>query len=116
MDVVTPKRLLHSTEKLEFLHHVYNELMPVGQCFPKLLQALKITMTMGVSSASAERSFSSLHLLKVTFVLQCLKNGSHTLHFYILREIIISSQLWDCLDDIVMEFAGKHENTRIVLV
>ena len=65
IEVMTAKRLLrNSKSKLEFLHHVYNELVPVKACFPRLLQSLKIAMTMGVSSASAERSFSSLRRIK----------------------------------------------------
>ena len=65
VEVLTAKRVLQgSANKLEFLHHVYNELLPVHECFPKLIQALKIAMTMGVSSASAERSFSSLRRIK----------------------------------------------------
>ena len=56
VELLTAKRVLQgSANKLEFLHHVYNELLPVHECFPKLIQALKIAMTMGVSSASAER-------------------------------------------------------------
>ena len=65
IEVMTAKRLLqNSKSKLEFLHHVYNELVPVKACFPRLLQSLKIAMTIGVSSASAERSFSSLRRIK----------------------------------------------------
>ena len=65
VELLTAKRVLQgSANKLEFLHHVYNELLPVHECFPKLIQALKIAMTMGVSSASAERSFSSLRRIK----------------------------------------------------
>ena len=65
VEVMTAKRLLqNSKSKLEFIHHVYNELVQVKACFPRLLQSLQIAMTMGVSSASAERSFSSLQRIK----------------------------------------------------
>ena len=47
-----------------FLHHVYRELLEVKECFPMLLKCIQIAMTMGVSTASAERSFSSLRRLK----------------------------------------------------
>ena len=42
-EVITTKRLLqNSKSKLEFLHHVYDELVPVKACFSRLLQSLKI--------------------------------------------------------------------------
>lgn len=54
--VMTAKRLLqNSKSKLEFIHHVY---IQIKVCFPRLLQFL------GVSSASAERSFSPLRRIK----------------------------------------------------
>ena len=112
---MTAKRVLQgSANKLEFLHHVYNELLPVHECFPKLIQALKIAMTMGVSSASAERSFSSLRRIK-TYLRTTMSQErlSNLALLYVERDI--STQLWDCLDDIIAEFAQKHKNGRIVL-
>lgn len=46
IEVMTAKRVLQeSSSKLEFLHNVYNELVPVKACFPRLIQSLKIAMT-----------------------------------------------------------------------
>ena len=60
VEVMTAKRLLQNLKsKLEFIISTMNWLLK--HAFPRLLQSLKIAMTMGVSSASAERSFSSLH-------------------------------------------------------
>ena len=116
VEVMTAKRLVQqSSKELEFLHHVYAELQPVGECFPTLLQTLQIAMTMRVSSASAERSFSSLRRIK-TYLRSTMSQDrlSNLALLYIERDI--SSQIWDHLDDLVLDFAQKHKNSRIVLV
>ena len=116
IEVMTAKRLLqNSKSKLEFLHHVYNELVPVKACFPRLLQSLKIAMTIGVSSASAEQSFSSLRRIKTYFHSTMTQERlSNLALLYIERDTSI--KLWNCLDDRVLDFASKHKNSRIVLV
>jgi len=48
VEVLTAKRVLQGSEnKMEILHHVYNGLLPVHDCFPKLVQALNIAMMVG---------------------------------------------------------------------
>ena len=56
--------MLTSGDELKNLHHVYEQLALVPQGFPQLLECLKIAMTFGVTSASAERLFSSLRRIK----------------------------------------------------
>ena len=90
---------------------VYDALMPVSQAFPKLLQSVKTALTMGVSSASAERSFSSLRRIKSYLCTTMSKEQlSHLAILHIERDL--SSKLWNCLDDIVVEFSNKHKTPR----
>lgn len=65
IELMTAKRFLQKYNgKLNFLHHVYDRLLPIPEGFPMLVRCLKIAMTFGVSSATAERSFSSLRRIK----------------------------------------------------
>uniref|UniRef100_A0A1X7V0P6 TTF-type domain-containing protein n=1 Tax=Amphimedon queenslandica TaxID=400682 RepID=A0A1X7V0P6_AMPQE len=106
--------LLKETSPLSTLHHVYSHLYQVKECFPHLLQVLQIAMTIGVTSASAERSFSSLKRLKThlrsTMSQERLNNVS-LLHI----ERDLSNKLWHNLDDIVLKFADAHKNSRVTL-
>ena len=82
LELMTAKRFLQkSNGKLDFLHHVYDQLLPVPEGFPMLLKRLKIAMTFGVSSATAEHSFSSLRRIKnylcSTMTQERLSNLSH---------------------------------------
>ena len=103
VELMTAKRLLqNSTGKLDFLHHVYEHLLPIPKGFPMLLRCLKIAMTFGVTSAAAERSFSSLRRIK-TYLRSTM--GQERLYLsllYIEREL--SGELWNCMDDIVLKF------------
>lgn len=96
----------------ESLHSVYYHLSKVPECFPTIIQCYQIAMTLGVSSASAERSFSSLGRLKThlhsTMTQERLTNLAL---LYIERDL--SSQLWDKLDELVIAFTQYTQN-RIV--
>ena len=68
-------------------------------------------MTLDVSSASAERSFSSFRGLK-TYLRSTMTEERLTNLALLYIERDISSQLWDKLDELVIAFA---HNSRIVL-
>ena len=70
-------------------------------------------MTLDVSSASAERSFSSFRRLK-TYLRSTMTEERLTNLALLYIERDISSQLWDKLDELVIAFAQNH-NSRIVL-
>ena len=53
------KRTL-TKKKLESTSEVFKELLPLKEAFPTLLRVLQIVLTICVSSASCERSFSAL--------------------------------------------------------
>ena len=109
-ELLTAKQMLVSNEGLKSLHNVYD---PLG--FPQLMECLKIAMVFGVTSASAERSFSSLkHVktyLRATMTQERLNNLAL---LYIEREL--SNSLWESMDDVILTFAQKHRNSRILLL
>ena len=89
--------------------------MPVSQAFPKLLQSVKIALTMGVSSASVERSFSSLHRIKS--YPRSTMSEEQLSHLAILHiERYLSSKLWNCEDDIVVEFSHNQDDFAVIIV
>lgn len=49
-------------DQLISFHSVYHRLLKVPECFPTIIKCYKIAMTIGVSSACAERSFSSQNI------------------------------------------------------
>ena len=114
-ELLTAKQMLASNESLKTLHDVYDQLGTVSQGFPQLMECLKIAMTFGVTSASAERSFSSLKraktYLRSTMTQERLNNLAL---LYIEREL--STTLWESMDDIILTFAQKHKNSRILLL
>ena len=80
-----------------------------------LLRCLKIPMTFDVTSAPAERSFSSLRRIKTYLWSTMGQERLSTLSLlYIEKEL--SAELWNCMDDIVLKFAQKHVNSRILLI
>ena len=46
------------------MHEVYSNLISLRDAFPELLKLLRIGMTIAISTASCERSFSSLKRIK----------------------------------------------------
>ena len=116
VELLTADKMLQSCRldgiTLKNLHDVYQQLSTVPQGFPVLLRCLKIAMTFGITSATAERSFSSLRRVKTPTMTQ--ERLSNLALLYIEREL--SSNLWDCLDEVVQSFAAQHKNSRIVLL
>lgn len=70
-------------------------------------------MTLGVTSASAERSFSSLRRVK-TYLRSTMTNDrlNHLALLSIEREISSSIDM----DNVINKFAIKHKNARITLL
>ena len=56
-EVVTATTFLKEASPLSSMHHVYAHLYEAKECFPHLLETIQIAMTIGVTTASAERSF-----------------------------------------------------------
>ena len=116
-EVATAKTYLHELQNpdLSSLHEAYQHLAKVQECFPTVIQCYQIAMTIGVSSATAERSFSSLRRIK-TYLRSTMTQErlSNLAILYIERDL--SSDLWDKLEDLVIQFSQTHNNSRIVLM
>lgn len=97
------------------LHEVYSHLVTVPECFPQLVRCYQIALTMGISSATAERSFSSLRRIK-TYLRSTMTQDRLSNLALINIERDLSSQLWNRLDELVIRFAESHRNSRIVLM
>ena len=96
---------------IKSFHSVYHSLLKIPECFLKCYQ---IAMTIHVSNASAERSFSSLRRLRT--YLQSTMTQEHLTNLAVLYiERDLTSQLLDKHDDLVVSFAQNHNNGRIVL-
>ena len=116
-EVATAKTYLHELQNpdLSSLHEAYQHLAKVQECFPTVIQCYQIAMTIGMSSATAERSFSSLRRIK-TYLRSTMTQErlSNLAILYIERDL--SSDLWDKLEDLVIQFSQTHNNSRIVLM
>ena len=99
-------------KSISSVYDVFVELSPLKNAFPNLVKLLQIILTIAVSSASFERTFSSL---------KCIKTWLHTTTTeqrltdlaIISMERDISAQLSS--DLVVNEFAAKENNRRIIL-
>ena len=59
------KKLLESSKRdIKSIGDVIHKLLPVKEAFPVLIKTLQIALTIGVTLASCERTFSCLKLLK----------------------------------------------------
>ena len=113
--MLTAKQMLASVEGLKTLHDVYDQLGTVPLGFPQLMECLRIAMTFGITSAAAERSFSSLKRVKTYLRSAMTQDRLNNLALlYIEREL--SNSLWESMDDIILTFAQKHKNSRILLL
>lgn len=76
------------------------------------MKCYQIALTIGVSSATAERSF--LRRIK-TYLRSTMSQTrlSNLALLYIERDL--SSSLWNQMDDLVIKFAETHNNSRIAL-
>lgn len=113
-EVITATTFLKEASPLSTIHHVYAQLYEAKECFPHLLLALQVAMTIGVTTASAERSFSALRRIKSylrSTMSQDRLNNVSLLHI----ERDISNRLWDNLEDAVMKFAQAHPSSKVIL-
>ena len=93
--------------------YVLLELKPLSSAFPNLSKLVRIAMTIAVSTAQCERSFSTLKLVKGH--LQSTMGDERLANMAILSiEHEISAGI--NLEDVVTEFSGLDNNRRITLI
>ncbi|KAI6658354.1 Zinc finger MYM-type protein 1-like [Oopsacas minuta] len=96
--------------KLESINSLLLKLLPLETAFPNLVKAIRIAITIGVSSAHSERSFSTLNRVK--------NNLRTTLDRQWLTDLCIlsiestSSNNLD-LDEVVQKYCSSNINRRI---
>ena len=111
MECAIAKRTLkYKTMKI---NDVLLELLPLREAFPELVKLLQISLTVAVTTAGCERSFSSLKRIKsylhTTMSEQWLSDLA-TLSI----ERDLAARL--SLDEIVDKFAAEDKNRRIMLI
>ena len=115
----TARTYLHEQGLNEYnsntFHDIYNHLSKVHGCFPTICRVYQIALTLGVSSATAERSFSSLRRIK-TYLRSTMTEDrlSNLALLHIERDL--SSKLWSDVEQLVIDFAQTHGNSKIALI
>lgn len=105
------KRTLVS-KSISSVYEIFVELAPLRNAFPTLLKLLQIVLTVAVSSASCERTFSSLKRIK-TWLRTTMTEQRLTDLAINSIERDISSQL--STEQVLEEFAASDNNRRIIL-
>ena len=114
MESTLAKRTLENSKaKMEDVSDAFLQLIPLRAVFPTLLKAIQISLTMSVSTAECERSFSALKRIKTH-----LRSTMAEQRLTDLSVLDIEKELANelSLDAVVTEFAAKDTNRRIVLV
>ena len=112
MESTLAKRTLAKAE-METVGDVLLELTPLRPAFSTLLKAIQIALTIAVSTAECERSFSALKRIK-TYLRSTMTEQRLTDLAILAIEKELASDL--SLDAVVNEFATVDKNRRIVLV
>ena len=111
IETTLAKRTLES-KSLHNTRDVLLQLLPLNDAFPQLTKLIRIAMTIAVSSAHCERTFSALKRIKT--YLRSTMGEQRLSDFAVLSvEREISSSL--DLEDVVSEFGGIDRNRRIAL-
>ena len=105
------KRVLEKKD-LGNINDVFLVLLPHKETFPNIFKLVRIALTIAVSTAQCERSFSTLKLVKT--YLHSTMGESRLADLAILSiEREISEAL--CIDDAINDFAGLDKNRQIAL-
>ena len=99
-------------KQLDEVIDVLHELSPLRAAFPLLVKLIKIALTIAVSTAHCERSFSAL---------KCIKSylrSTMTQRLVNLAILSIEKELSQglSLDNVVNQFASQDKNRRIMLM
>ena len=110
IELMQAKKVL---KKMGDIHDFIDKLRPLKAAFPELLRLLDIALTITVSSAACERSFSSLKRTK-TFLRSSMSQLRLNNVAILSIERDIASTL--PLEVVVGRFAGQHNNRKICLL
>ena len=109
IELLQAKKILKNKE-VETISDVIDNLSTLKAAFPELLKLLNIALTIAVTSAACERSFSSTKTYLHSTMSQTRLNSLSILSI----EKDISTQI--SLEHVVNKFAIKHNNRKICLL
>ena len=98
-------------ENLEGVMAVLHELSPLKTAFPLLIKLIQITLTIAVSTATCECSFSALKRIKTYLRSTMTQRLVDLAILSIERELSLEHSL----DDVVKRFSSEDKNRRISL-
>ena len=110
-ECIIAKRTLQNKE-ISTINDVLSEVLPLREAFPELLKLLQISLTIAVSTAECERSFSCLKRIK-----HYLRSTMSEQRLVDLAVLSIEKELSQdlSLDEIVDKFAAEDKNRKIML-
>ena len=112
IELLQAKKILKNKE-VETISDVIDNLSILKAAFPELLKLLNIALTIAVTSAACERSFSSLKRTK-TYLHSTMSQTRLNSLSILSIEKDISTQI--SLEHVVNKFAIKHNNRKICLL
>lgn len=112
MECTLAKRTLQNKE-MKNINDVLQEVYQLRAAFPTLVKLLQIALTIAVSTAECERSFSALKCIK-TFLRSTMSEQRLTDLALLSVEKQLSQRL--LLDEVVDRFAATDKNRRNVLI
>ena len=108
MELILAKKTLANCE-IDNVHDLFLELLPLKNAFPMLIQ---ISMTIVVTTAHCERSFSALKRIKTYLRASMGEEQLQNLSILAIEKKLASELSLDALVDI---FASEDKNRRILL-
>ena len=99
-------------KSISSVYEVFVELAPLRVAFPNLVKVLQIILTIAITSASCERTFSSLKRIK-TWLRTTMSEDRLVDLATLSIERDMSAKL--SLDQVVTDFSNKENNRRIIL-
>ena len=111
MECTLAKQTLQGKE-METINDVLKEIIPLKTAFPNLVKLLQLVLTVVVSTASCERSFSALKRIKTYLRSTMSEQRLNDIALLSIERRVVESLL---LDDVIDRFAAIDKNRRIVL-
>ena len=111
-ECVLAKSVLQNKD-LNSVTDVYRHILPLQAAFPTLKKIIQIALTLAVSTAQCERSFSAVKRIKT--YLRTVMTEKRLADIALLS---IENDISDTisLDDVVTDFGGKDKNRTIMLL
>ena len=113
IECIQAQKVLRQYNEVDGIADVIKNLLQLKAAFPELLKLLQIALTFPVTSASCERSFSSLKRIK-TYLRSTMSQQRLSSLAILSVEKDLSSTL--SLEAVVDTFAIQHRNGRITLL